>query len=78
MNSMYRAFNSRVLSSTVPNLTQKFSTQSRMPEFAMKNAKLSSAAMIHKSCFNTSRVEQTLLEEVGEGQADPSFNPSPS
>ncbi|EGG20999.1 hypothetical protein DFA_00868 [Cavenderia fasciculata] len=33
---------------------------------------------VHQECFNTHRIEERLIEEVGVGQGDPSFNPSPS
>eukprot|EP01133_Synstelium_polycarpum_P009740 gene9740-11375_t len=77
------------LSRTVPfynsltsnsNTNQKFITTSvkLKNEFLINKSKLASAALIHRSCFSTSRVEERLIEEVGTGQADPSFNPSPS
>eukprot|EP01132_Coremiostelium_polycephalum_P003071 gene3071-3840_t len=51
-----------------------FSTNSAKP----RNERLASFVMVHKTCFNTSRLEEKLLEEVGAGMGDPSLNPSPS
>ncbi|KAF2070138.1 hypothetical protein CYY_008537 [Polysphondylium violaceum] len=41
-------------------------------------ARIAALSLVHKTCFNTSKCEERLSEEVGFGMGDPSLNPSPS
>ncbi|KYR01043.1 hypothetical protein DLAC_02131 [Tieghemostelium lacteum] len=65
--------------STLINGTNKFYTVKTSYFLnTSKNERLETLTQLHKNCFNTSRIEERIMENIGEGQGDPSFNPSPS
>ncbi|EGC37380.1 hypothetical protein DICPUDRAFT_46562 [Dictyostelium purpureum] len=70
--------NSVAVNSSFPASSNNSSKFLSTLNLSRKNERIASLSVVHKSCFNTSNVEQKFLEEVGYGQADPALNPSPS
>jgi len=83
MNSLGKFFRnsvSRVSPANVNNASQK-SLHTHSGMFSLKGrdeTRIAALSLVHKTCFNTSKCEEKMIEEVGFGMGDPSFNPSPS